>query len=151
MRQRCFAGALMLTLVAGATLLPSISVDARQPRSGADASVPSGEMALGSVTISRSVMADGKPLKAGTYRLRLTGDNASPAAAGQTPQLERWVEFLQGSKVVGREVVSIVPKEEIGIVAQDTPPRDGGAKVQLLKGNDYLRIWVNRGGTETGS
>ena len=23
----------------------------------------------------------------------------------------------------------------------------GGVKVELLKGNDYLRIWINRGGT----
>jgi hypothetical protein len=141
------AGALTFTLVAGTIAMHSASLDARQARSASDTGVPSGEVALGTVTLGRNVMADGKPLKAGTYRLRLTADNATPVPPGQTPQYERWVEFLRGNTVVAREVVSIVPKDEIGQVAQDAPPRPGGSKVQLLKGNDYLRIWVNRGGT----
>ena len=72
--------------------------------------VPTGETALGSVRIPRSVKADGKDLKAGTYQVRLTAQAASPAVPGQT--MERWVEFVQGGKVVGREVVSIVPASE---------------------------------------
>ena len=52
-------------------------------------------------------MADGKALKAGTYQVRLTAQAAMPAVAGQP--MERWVEFVQGGKVAGREVVSIVP------------------------------------------
>jgi hypothetical protein len=27
------------------------------------------------------------------------------------------------------------------------PPASGASKVQMLKGNDDLRIWINRGGT----
>ena len=73
--------------------------------------VPAGETALGSVRIPRSVMADGKALKAGTYQVRLTSQAAMPAVAGQ--QMERWVEFVQGGKVAGREVVSIVPASEV--------------------------------------
>jgi hypothetical protein len=33
------------------------------------------------------------------------------------------------------------------MVVKDAPPRAGASKVQTLRGNDYLRVWVNRGGT----
>ena len=143
MRHRVFAGTMAFVFVAGLAVINPVALDARQAGGG---SAASGEMTLGNVRVTRNVTADGKPLKAGTYRLRLTADNATPVPAGQTAQLERWVEFLQGSKVVAREVVSIVPQDEIAQVAQDKPPASGGSRVDLLKGNDYLRIWVNRGG-----
>lgn len=116
-----------------------------QPKAAPD--VPTGDLALGSVRIPKAVTADGKPLKPGTYQVRLTAEEAKPPAVGQTEPYERWVEFVQGGKVVGREVVSIVPSAEIAQVADDSPPRPGGNKVQLLKGNDYLRVWINRAGT----
>lgn len=109
--------------------------------------VPAGEAALGSVRLPRSVMADGKTLKAGTYTVRLTAQAAAPAVPGQT--MERWVEFVQGGKVAGREVVSIIPAAE----AKDLQPGPdapastrSGSKVEMLKGNEYLRVWINRGG-----
>ena len=109
--------------------------------------VPVGDMALGSVSLTRSVMADGKALKAGTYQVRLTAQAAMPAVAGQT--MERWVEFVQGGKVVGREVVSIVPASEVKDL-QPGPPggaqSKAGARVEMLKGNEYVRVWINRGG-----
>lgn len=101
---------------------------------------------LGSVSISRAVRADGKPLPAGTYQVRITAEEARPAAAGQTPNLERWVEFVQKGQVRGREVVSVVPASDIKAIAEGTPPPNGGSKVELLKGGDYLRVWLNRGG-----
>jgi hypothetical protein len=157
MKHGSFAGVMGLALVIGLTALQSVALEAGADGTGVrlappqgsgsrNEAVPSGELALGTVTLGRNVMADGKPLQAGTYRLRLTGENATPVPPGQTAQYERWVEFLRGGKVVAREVVSIVPGEEISQVAQDAPPRSGGSKVQLLKGNDYVRIWVNRGG-----
>ena len=109
--------------------------------------VPSGETALGAVSLPRSVMADGKTLKAGTYQVRLTTDQAQPSVAGQ--QLERWVEFLQGGKVLGREVVSIVPATELKDLnseAKGPRPGSGATRVEMLKGNDYLRVWINRRG-----
>ena len=66
--------------------------------------------------------ADGKPLPAGTYQVRLTAQHATPEANGQTQSAERWVEFVRGGKVVGREVVTIVPQAEIAVVQKDTPP-----------------------------
>ena len=69
---------------------------------GAQGQAPTAETALGSVRIPRSVKADGKDLKAGTYQVRLTAQDAAPAVPGIT--MERWVEFVQGGKVVDYSV-----------------------------------------------
>ena len=106
-----------------------------------------GDVTLGSVQLPRSVTADGKPLPAGTYQVKVTAQQAAPEAVGTTEALERWVELSQGKVVKGREVVSIVPQNEVKLVAKDAPPPSGGSKVQLLRGNDYLRVWFNRAGT----
>jgi hypothetical protein len=103
-------------------------------------------MALGTVRITRAVSADGKPLPAGQYQVRLTAQQAKPEAVGTSEQLERWAEFVQRGDVKGREVVSIIPQGEIKMVVKDAPPRAGGSKVQMLRGNEYLRVWINRGG-----
>jgi hypothetical protein len=92
------------------------------------------------------VTADGKPLPAGTYTVKVTAQEAKPEAVGTTEPLERWAEFSQGGAVKGREVVTIVPQAEIKMVVKDAPPPPGTSKVQTLKGNDYLRVWVNKGG-----
>jgi hypothetical protein len=115
-----------------------------------DQSVPSGETVLGTVAIPRAVTADGKPLPAGTYTLRLTAQTAAPPAPGLDPNLERWVEFLQGKQVRGRELVSIVPADEVKdtVPGPDMPGKVGrtGSRVDLLKGGEYLRVWIARGG-----
>jgi hypothetical protein len=101
---------------------------------------------LGSVHIAKNVMADGKPLKAGTYSVRLTSDEPKPGV-GQSQSAERYVEFLQGGKVVGREVASVVGADEIAKIAKGAHPKPGGSMFQLLKGGDYGRVWINHGGT----
>jgi hypothetical protein len=103
-------------------------------------------MSLGTVRISRSVKANGEALPAGSYQLRLTGEEP-PAPTGATKPYERWVEFVKGGKVVGREVVSVVPKSEIQNVAKGAGPAAGTSKVEVLRGDEYLRVWVNKGGT----
>jgi hypothetical protein len=121
-------------------------IDAFAQSSGAAAgAAPAAGTALGSVTLPRRVMADGKPLAAGTYQVRLTGDEARPAA-GQSPNAERYVEFLRGGQVVGREVATIVPNADIAAVAKGAKVGSGAARVEMLKGDDYLRVWINRGG-----
>src|SRR4051812_38885417 len=112
--------------------------------------VPTTETALGSVRIPRNVKADGKDLKAGTYTVRLTAQDASPSVAGQ--KMERWVEFVQGGKVAGREVASVIPADEV----KDTQPGPdlpgkapkAGTRVDMLKGGEYLRVWISRGGVQ---
>jgi len=116
-----------------------------QPSTAEEPSAP-GAMALGSVRIPGGAKADGKELPAGTYQVRLTADEAKPDAKGSSEKLERWVEFVKGGQVVGREVVSIVPATEAKLVQKDTPPPSGGSKVETLKGGDYMRVWINRGG-----
>lgn len=109
--------------------------------------VPSAETALGSVNLPRAVMANGQRLQAGSYQVRLTAEAAQPTVPGI--QMERWVEFVRGGKVVGREVVSIIPQAEMKDL-QTGPdggrPAAGGARVEMLKGDDYLRVWINRRG-----
>jgi hypothetical protein len=114
--------------------------------SEASPSAPDGSLALGTVHIPKAVKADGKSLPAGTYQVRLTPDTASPNAKGQTATLERWAEFMKGGKVVGREIVTIIPQSDIAKVQKDTPPHANSAKVETLKGGDYMRLWINRGG-----
>jgi hypothetical protein len=103
-------------------------------------------LVLGTVHIPKAVKADGKDLAAGTYQVRLTADEAKPDAKGSSEVLERWVEFLKGGKVVGREVVSIVPNTETKLVQKDAPPPANGHKIETLKGGDYVRVWFNKGG-----
>jgi hypothetical protein len=117
-----------------------------QPPTEAAPSAPDGQLQLGTVRIPKGVKADGKPLPPGTYQVRLTTDTPSQEAKGQTKSLERWAEFLKGGKVAGREVVTIVPQADISKVEKDTPPRPNSSKVETLKGGDYVRVWINKGG-----
>jgi len=117
-----------------------------QPATEAAPAAPEGQMTLGSVHIPKAVKADGKPLPAGTYQVRLTSDTASQEAKGQTKALERWAEFMKGGKVVGREVVTIVPQADISKVQKDSPPKPNSSKVETLKGGEYVRVWINKGG-----
>jgi hypothetical protein len=117
-----------------------------QPSTAPPPTVPTGEIALGSVRLTTAVMADGKKLAAGTYQVRVTSQVASPDAKGQTASLERWAEFMQGGQVKGREVVTIVPQSDLQLVEKDTPPQANSSKFETLKGGDYTRLWINRGG-----
>ena len=107
---------------------------------------------LGTVTIPRAVLADGKPLPAGRYTLRLTPQTAEPTVAGQVPDLNRWVEFVQNGQVRGREIVSIIPAAEVkdtmtGPDLTERAPTAGRQRVEMLRGGDYLRVWITRNGT----
>jgi hypothetical protein len=139
-------GILAGTLFAGDALAQHKTPN-QQPTTAPAPTAPTGAVALGSVKLTKSVTADGKPLAAGTYTVRVTADEAKPEAVGTTEPLERWVEFVQGGQVKGREVVSIVPAAEAKEVVKDgAPPSGGAAKVQTLRGNEYVRVWFNKGG-----
>lgn len=111
--------------------------------------LPEKETWLGTVRIPRAVLADGKPLPAGRYRVRLTTQHAEKDAVGQVEQLERWVEFVQGGEVKGRELAPVVPSKSVPDVAEAKPPAAGRAKVEQLKeGDDYVRLWFNHRGDQ---
>jgi len=102
---------------------------------------------LGSVNVIRKVVANGQPLAAGTYTLRLLPEDLSKVV-GQTPAESRWVEFVKGGKVVGKEVATVLTGPEAKTVTKGGAPASGSSKTEMLKGNDYVRIWVNQGGTQ---
>ena len=131
MKHRLFAGALVASL-----LMPFTAVYAQSPAT----------TSLGSVTLARKVTADGQPLAAGTYQVRLTSETPKPAV-GQTPEAARYVEFVRGGKVVGREVATVIPDAEAKAIIKGPAPARGGVRVDVLKGEDYVRVWINRGGT----
>jgi len=138
----------LVAILAG-VLIAGAAVGA-QPK---PAAVPTTETVLGTVTIPRGVTADGKPLARGQYTVRLTAQAAQPTVAGQLPDLNRWVEFVQGGQVKGREVVSIIPADEVQQTQQGPDLETGHApssavKVQALKGGDYMRVWIARQGIQ---
>jgi hypothetical protein len=112
----------------------------------ASAAFAQGTTTLGTVYIAKKLVADGKPLPAGTYQVRLTTDELK-AAAGQSPNGEQFVEFVRGGKVAGREVATVVSAEDIGKIAKGARPKPGTSKVEMLKGGDFWRVWINKGGT----
>jgi len=139
-------GILAGTLFAGDALAQHKTPN-QQPTTAPVPTVPTGEIPLGTARLTKGAMADGKALAAGTYQVRVTAQEAKPETVGPVEPMERWVEFVQKGEVKGREVVSIIPASEAKEVVKDAPPRAGSmAKVQALRGNEYVRVWFNKGG-----
>jgi hypothetical protein len=148
MKPTLLAGALGILMIG---LAPSASYaqakePLMQPNSEAPANVPPGEAVIGTVRIPRGVKADGKEFPAGTYKVRVTSQEAAGKAPGATAAYERVVEFLQGNEVKAREVATIVPNAEIGKVAKAKPPAPGTTRVERLRGDEFVRVWINHGG-----
>jgi hypothetical protein len=137
---------MLTSLLSATSAMAQHQTPNQQPPRAEAPTAPTGDLVLGTVTIPRPVTADGKPLPPGTYQVKLTANEAKPDAKGSSENLERWVEFSQRGSVKGREVVSIVPSAENKMVQKDPPPASGGSKVQVLKGNEYVRVWINKAG-----
>ena len=146
MKKQWVLVAILAAALAGSDAAAQHKAPNQQPSTTEAPKAPTGDMTLGRVRLPRGVTADGKPLAAGTYEVKLTAQPSKPDAVGASEELERWVEFVQAGKVAGREVVSIVPGAEVKMVTKDAPPPSGGSKVQVLRGEDYMRVWINRGG-----
>jgi len=101
---------------------------------------------IGTVRLTQAVLADGKPLAAATYQVRLTHDQPT-AAVGESPGAERWVEFVNDGKVAGREVATVISAADIGTIADGPQPKANASRVDMLKGGDYVRVWINKAGT----
>jgi len=102
---------------------------------------------IGTVNVPRKVMANGQPLAAGAYDVRLSSDAVTPVV-GQTPEAERWVEFVQANIVKGRELASVLlTAADVKAVAKTgTPPAPGATRVDVLQAGAYVRVWLNHGG-----
>jgi hypothetical protein len=105
------------------------------------------QKALGTARIPAGVVANGQPLPAGTYSVRLSTDPVAPVV-GQGADAAKWVEFVQAGQVKGKELASVVSPADVKAVAKRTPPAPGAGMVQTLNGADYVRVWFNSGGTQ---
>jgi len=101
---------------------------------------------IGTVHIPKAAVANGAGLPAGTYTMRVSDDQPT-VPAGQSPDAEKWIEFVQGGKVVAKEMASVVTDAVMASeVADRGRPKPGQTWLQTLKGGDYYRVWVNKGG-----
>lgn len=139
MKQRLFGAVLAGVMAVSVAMVGAQAKDAAARKA----------TSLGSVTISKSVQADGKPLAAGTYTLRVS-DEMPVAVVGQSSDESRWIEFMQGTTVKGREMATVLSKDAFKAMAKkggSTAPQS--AKVEVLQGGDnYLRVWVNHAGVQ---
>ena len=101
---------------------------------------------IGSVHIPRAAVANGAGLPAGTYTMRVS-DEMPMVPVGQSPDAERWVEFVQGGKVVAKEMASVISAADMASIAKGARPHANSTLLQTLKGGDYFRVWINKNGT----
>jgi hypothetical protein len=113
-----------------------------------DVNVPEGRVWLGTVRLPVRLMADGAALAPGTYRVRLTGEYATKRVPGQSEQLERWVEFVQGNRVKGRAMAPVVPASAAKQVADRALPARGTVRVERLREDNLYRLWFNYRGDQ---
>jgi hypothetical protein len=131
-----------------ATAQPEKNTAAQPQRQPEQLRLPEGRVWLGTVRIPARVLADGKSLAAGTYRVRLTGEHAQKTAVGALESLERWVEFVQGGEVKGRALAPALPAAESKQLVEATPPQPGRARVERLREDKYYRVWFNHRGDQ---
>lgn len=111
------------------------------------AQTPAASTLASSVRIPQGVSANGQPLPAGTYTVRVSSEAVTPVV-GQGPDSAKWVEFVQNGQVRGKELASVVAPADVKAVAKRTPPPSGTGVVQVLRGADYVRVWVNHQGAQ---
>jgi hypothetical protein len=127
-----------ISLLALAGTLSAVAAGQEKQRPGGSAGV------LTAVHITQSVLANGQPLPAGLYELRLTNERPTPLP-GQSPDAERWVEFVANGNVVAREVAVVLRDDDLPSVGASSVPARDGTRVELLKGGEFLRVSVTRG------
>jgi hypothetical protein len=99
--------------------------------------------ALGSVTITHSVLAGDKTLEPGTYEIRDTGEHLMPLP-GQSEEAATWVEILSNGTVVARVGAELIPSAPVAVGTSGGGGRR--AVVHMLKGGEFLRISAHHDG-----
>jgi len=110
----------------------------------AQATMPGASLAT--IRLPRAALANGEPLAAGTYAVRLSDAPVTPVV-GQSPEGTCWVEFVQSGAVKGQELATVLTGSALKQVAKEAPPPAGHARVELLEGDTYERVWINHSGT----
>ena len=134
------------TTVSTRTHSPVSAIHNEERQLLAEIDIPNEGILLGTVDLPRQANADGMPLNPGRYELLLTKPSTTPQTSDASNALGRWVEFRQEDGVKGREMVTIVSEAEITAVAKSAPPTVGSTRIEILKDNEYLRIWLNNAG-----
>jgi hypothetical protein len=98
--------------------------------------------ALGTVQLTRSLMANGERLAPGTYQVRLSTDAVTPGAG---PQGEAWLDFVRGGKVAGRELAIVVSDADVKSIVKGASLPAGQTRVEMLKEGEYWRVWLHKG------
>jgi hypothetical protein len=124
--------AMTLFVLAHAVIGSAAAGQSTPPSAGA------GEV-LATVRIPQAVLANGQPLPAGTYDLRLTNE-------WLTPLTERWVELVANGTVVAREVAVVLRDDDLPAIGASSVQGRTGTRVEMLKGGEYLRVSVKRAG-----
>ena len=88
-------------------------------------------------------MAGGQVIQPGMYEVRLTGEHVQPLP-GQSEDAEQRVEFVSGGRVVARDVAEVMPGA--ATVVGTSGGTATGARVERLKGDEFLRVSMNREG-----
>jgi len=134
MKQIFLAGLLIIGLGQSMTL------------ASAQESSATGGNVIGSVTLTRKVLADGQPLAPGTYQVRLSTEQPKPVV-GQSPEGERYVEFVRAGKVAGREVATVISNQEMSGMGKYAMRPTNSSRVDTLRGDNYVRVWINKSGS----
>ena len=111
-----------------------------------DRGAQGGATSLGSVRITHAVKANGERLAPGTYTRAADRGRGQARSEGSDALTRALGGVSAGQQVKGREVVTIVPESDIAQVAEGKRVSAGSSRVEMLKGNDYVRVWINRGG-----
>jgi hypothetical protein len=98
---------------------------------------------LGTVRLSQPVMAGGTMLQPGTYEVRLTGEHVMPLP-GQSEDAAQRVEFVANGNVAARDAAEVITAESAPVGTSGGSPTR--ARVELLKGGDFMRVSLTRGG-----
>lgn len=128
----------VLSLLALAGVLSAGATGQEKQRAAADPAT------LATVHITQSVKANGYPLGAGLYELRLTKEHPTPLP-GQSSEAERWVEFVANGSVVAREAAVVLRDDDLPSEGASSVPARNGTRVELLKDGEFVRISVKRG------
>jgi hypothetical protein len=98
---------------------------------------------LATVRIPTAVIAAGTPLRPGMYEIRLTPERPT-LLAGQSPDAQRWVEFVAEGKVIAREIAEVLHDDDLPALGASSQRVRSGTRVELLKGGEFLRVSVKR-------
>ena len=97
---------------------------------------------MATVRIVQPVLAGGQPLEPGTYEVIVT-DRAPADNAGRASDVQRVVEFVQNRRVVATEVAEVIARTERDVVGTAGSAGSAAARVELLKGGEFLRIAIS--------